>query len=203
MKKIHIIFAKKKYMKKLVMVLLIGATVLQATAQKDKKDNKLKFSVSGEFGAVTGNLKTNYSVGIGPSAQVEYKINDKFSATVQGGVLALVSKKIPGSNLKLKSQTTLPLLGGVKYYFMPKLFGAAQVGAAIFTTSGNDGARFAFSPSVGYQINDKFDVSLKYTGFVGDNTVTSVNVFGPIQVPTSTTASGESGVFGIRVGYTL
>jgi hypothetical protein len=190
-------------MKKIAIGLFIVAVTLNVNAQKNSSDNKLKFSVSGEFGAVTGNLKTNYSVGIGPSAQVEYKINDKFSATVQAGVLALVSKKIPGSNLKLKSQTTLPLLGGVKYYFMPKLFGAAQVGAAIFTTSGNDGARFAFSPSVGYQINDKFDVSLKYTGFVGDNTVTSVNVFGPIQVPTSTTTSGESGVFGIRVGYTL
>jgi hypothetical protein len=190
-------------MKKIAIGLFIVAVTLNVNAQKNSSDNKLKFSIGGEFGAVTGNLKTNYSIAVGPSIQLEYKINDAFSATLQGGVLELVSKKIAGTNLKLKSQTTVPLLGGVKYYFMPKLFGAAQLGAAIFTTKGNDGTRFAFSPSVGYQINDKFDVSLKYTGFVGDNNITSVSVFGPIQVPTSTTTNGESGVFGIRIGYTL
>jgi hypothetical protein len=184
-------------MKKLMMSVFVVALTLSASAQKGNKDNKIKFSIGGEFGAVTGNLQSNYSLGIGPTVQIEYKINDAFSATLQPGVLLLVGKAIPGRDYKAKSQTILPVLGGVKYYFMPKFFGAAQIGAAIFTTSGNNGTRFAFSPAAGYKVNDKFEVSLKYTGFIGQSYVlTNDNRF-------LTPVDGESGVFGIRVSYTL
>ncbi len=184
-------------MKKLLMCIFVVGITLSAIAQKGNKDNKLKFSIGGEFGAVTGNLQSNYSLGVGPTLQLEYKINDAFSATLQPGVLLLVSKTLPGTNYKQSSQTIFPVLGGVKYYFMPKFFGAAQIGAAIFTTSGNNGTRFAFSPAAGYKVNEKFEVSLKYAGFIGQSYVLTSNT------NLLSSVDGESGVFGIRVSYTL
>ncbi|MEQ1554719.1 MAG: outer membrane beta-barrel protein [Ferruginibacter sp.] len=181
-------------MKKILLSSFIALAAITTYAQKD---NKLKFGIGGEFGVVTGNLRTGYSAGLGPSVHVDYAIDEKLTATLQTGYMVFIGKKI-NTLVTNNSIGSIPILAGAKYYFIPSLYGSAQLGVSIFTASGNKSTKFNFVPGIGYKINDKFDVLVKYTGYIGqDNNV----LVGGVLVPS--TSNGEGGVFGIRVGYTL
>ena len=148
---------------------------MSATAQKN-----LKFSVGGELGAVTGNLAKIYSVAIGGTGQLEYMIDKDLTLTANSGIIGLSGKNVPGSSsLKYKSTGIIPLLAGIKYYFMPNLYGSGQLGTSIFTKSGG-GSTFTYIPGIGYKISEKLDALLKYSGY-----------------------SSNGGTFGIRLGYFL
>jgi hypothetical protein len=201
-------------MKKLVMALFIVVSALSVAAQKTNKDKKLKLGIGLDLGAITGILSNNHTAGIGASIQLQYKINKLFSATLQGEFLVtdggtIVSPRYPGSDYieakEVKSQALFPIQVGVKYYVLPKLFVSAQMGAAFFAKQGqHETTKFVYSPSVGYKINNKFDIGLKYSGFIGYFGVEKYYVFGGgYSLPGKRITRGESGFFGIRIGYTL
>ncbi|MEJ7609985.1 MAG: outer membrane beta-barrel protein [Ferruginibacter sp.] len=156
-----------------VLFLILSVTV---NAQKTKT---LKFSVGPEIAAVTGNLNKAYSIAIGATAQLDYMISSDAAITANAGLIQLVGKKIANTNTKFQSVTLIPLLVGVKYYFIPKLYGSAQLGTSVSTKTGGS-SLFTYIPGVGFKIDEKLDLLLKYTGY-----------------------SGDGGTFGVRLGYSF
>ena len=154
---------------------LLMIVSLSASAQKN-----LKFSVGPELAAVTGNLNSAYSLAIGGTAQLDVKIDKDAAITFNTGIIDFIGKKITGTSLKYQSQIFIPLLVGVKYYFIPKVYGSAQLGASFATGNGSKGSTFTYAPGIGYKIDEKIDLLLKYTGL-----------------------SNNGGTFGIRLGFSL
>lgn len=164
-------------MKKMILSAVIMIAAFGASAQNNKA---LSFSVGAEVGAVTGNLGDFYSVALGATAQIDYKLVSNFAVTANSGFITFTGKKISGTNLKYQSQTLIPLLIGGKYYFEnSKAYGALQLGSSFSTRSGG-GSSFTYVPGIGYKFNDRVDAVLKYTGY-----------------------SGDGGTFGVRLAYTF
>ena len=164
-----------KKMKKLIF----GFLILLAATANAQKTKKIKFSVGLEIAAVTGNLNIPYSIAIGGTAQLDYMVSSDAAITLNTGLIQLIGRKINNTNLKYRSTTLIPLLVGVKYYFIPKFYGSAQLGTSVSTQTGG-GSTFTYIPGVGYKIDEKLDILLKYTGY-----------------------SGDGGTFGVRLGYSF
>lgn len=147
---------------------------VSATAQKN-----LRFSLGGELGAVTGNLGKIYSLAIGSTGQLDFMVDSDLAITFNSGIIALVGKDIPGTNLKYQSSGLIPLLAGIKYYLTPNLYGSGQLGTSV-STSDNGGSTFTYIPGIGYKFSKRADALLKYTGY-----------------------SNSGGTFGIRIAYTF
>ncbi len=164
-------------MKKIVLSLSIIIVSLTSNAQKD--DSKVKFNVGGELALATGNLNIAYSVGLGATAQLEYRIDEKTHLSLNSGIIEYVGRKIENTTTKIRNTAVIPILGGVKYNFATNFYGAAQLGISIFSGAGQT-AKFTYIPGLGFEINDKVDVLLKYSGY-----------------------SNAGGAFGVRVAFTL
>ena len=163
-------------MKKIIFGLLISASALSVSAQTFKS---FQFSVGPELGIPTGNFNIVYTAAIGATAQADYMVTSDAAITANTGIIEFLGKKITGTNLKYQSVGLIPLLAGVKYYFIPKLYGSAQLGAT-FSVQSNGKTTFTYAPGIGYKVNDKIDALLKYTGY-----------------------SGNGGAIGVRVGFTF
>ena len=155
--------------------LIIGIAMLAGASTVHAQKN-IKASLGAELGVATGNLNTVYSIIAGGTAQLDFKIANDAAITVNAGVLDFVGKKIKNSNLKYQSVAAVPVLGGVKYYFTPKVYGSAQLGGTFFLKNGA-GSAFTYVPGVGFKIDEKLDLLVKYTGY-----------------------SDRGGAFGIRLG---
>lgn len=163
-------------MKSMLVVIALMMVTLATTAQTK---SKVAFSIGGELGVATGNLNIPYSIGIGATAQLDYAMDENAAITFNSGIIEFIGKKIKGTNTKYRSVAVIPFLGGVKYYFTTNLYGAAQLGASVFTQNGS-GAKFTYSPGLGFKVNERVDALVKYTGY-----------------------TDLGGSFGVRVAYTL
>ena len=166
-------------MKKIIFVLAVSVLALNTNAQKNNNDSKIGFNVGAELGIVTGNLNSSYSIGLGATANLEYKVDDKLTALINSGLIEFVGKKVPGTQLKNRNSATIPVLGGVKYYLANNFYGQAALGFTVFSGAGGF-SKFTYSPALGFKANDKMDILFKYTGF-----------------------ANAGGAFGVRVSYAL
>ncbi len=162
-------------MKKLIFAACFMIAAFGANAQT----KNIKVSIGAEFSGVIGNLNNVYSIVAGATAQIDFKIDKDAAITLNTGIVDFIGKKIKGTNLKYRSVAAVPLLAGVKYYFVPKVYGSAQLGGTFFTNSGG-GSAFTYVPGIGFQIDNNLDLLVKYTGY-----------------------SDKGGAFGIRLGYTF
>ena len=166
-------------MKKIIFVLGFAIVALNTTAQKSKDDAKLGFNAGIELGLATGNLNTIYSIGLGATANLEYKIDDKLTALVNAGLIQYIGKKVAGTQTKIRNSAAIPVLGGVKYYVANNFYGQAAIGFTIFSGVGGS-SKFTYSPGIGFKANEKVDILFKYTGY-----------------------ANAGGAFGVRVSYSL
>ena len=139
-------------MKKAIFTLAIAALALTAGAQdKGGSDKSFKPSIGLEAGLSTGSR-----LNIGASLQGEFSAAENIGVTLNAGYLYTLKKDfIPSSSL-------IPVLGGVKYYFSEQFFGHAQAGMTFFK---GGGSAFTYSPGLGYQVSENFDITAKYLGF--------------------------------------
>ena len=166
-------------MKKILTALFLVATAFSANAQSGKN---VKFSLGAELGVPTGNLNTIYSVAVGATAQADIKIDTDAALTFNTGIIQFVGKHIPNTNTntKFRSQTFIPLLVGVKYYFTQMVYGSAQLGTSVTPSSAMRGSIFTYIPGIGFKFDERIDLLVKYTGY-----------------------SDDGGAFGVRLGYTF
>jgi len=156
-------------MKKLI---LIFAVVITATATKAQTS----FSIGLEGAAPMGIFNDlGYKFGIGGSAQMDYKVAPDMALTLNAGYITFNNK----SSSPSYRFNVIPVLGGVKYWFSPKLYGSAQLGAAFNSVKVNNtegtttSTGFAYAPGIGFNITNSLDLLLKYMGNSSDGTTFS------------------------------
>ena len=147
-------------MKKLFLAFVVIVITTKVNAQTS-------FSIGLEGSVPTGDFnKAGYNFGIGGSAQVDHKVASDLALTLNAGY---ISYSNPTSNPKIRF-SVIPLLGGIKYWFSPKVYGSGQLGAAFNSTkfANNTGSisttGFAYSPGIGINITNSIDLLLKYFG---------------------------------------
>lgn len=163
---------------------LVFFTLLTITLAGKSQNANFKVSVGAELGFPTGNFSSTHSIGFGGTAQIEFPVQDKLSATATGGILFYNGKSISGG-AKNVGQNIIPIRIGLKNFFTTGLYGSAQIGVG-FLSNFIKGTAFAYSPQLGYEFDSKdgksFDIAIKYDGYA---------------------KSGGLGVFGIRVAKVL
>jgi hypothetical protein len=143
------------FMKKAALIVSLSVMCLGAQAQSGRGG----FSIGLEAGLPVGENAKPYSHVIGGSLQYEIKPATDMGITINGGYQNWGIKNSYGGG----STSFVPLLAGVKYYFAPRAFFHAQLGAAVGTASGQ-GTSFAYSPGVGINLGPNVDAELKYSG---------------------------------------
>ena len=118
-----------------------------------------RFSIGFEGGIPVGQNTKPYSHTLGGSLQYEALPASDVGLTLSAGYLNYALKSSYGSG----SVGFVPVLAGVKYYFVPSVFFHAQLGAAIGTSKGQ-GTSFAYLPGIGFRLSRNFDAELKYMG---------------------------------------
>ncbi len=110
------------------------------------------------LGVPVGIFSSVYSFTYGGNIKAELPTSQKFLLTLDIGYYEFLRKK--GN----ETLAFIPVFGGFKYHFLPKVFIAAKAGISI-PTSYDLGTVICFSPAVGYSISKKLEVSGNYTGF--------------------------------------
>ncbi len=139
-------------MKKVILSLaVICITTLSASAQKG-----FNFSVAANLGIPVGDLSPYASFAYGGDVQGEYMTSSTFSLTLNAGYIGFSAKS--GYSI---SGGLVPVLGGFRYYFSPKVYGTGQIGISFATSSGG-GSAVTYSPGVGFKLGSNFDILAKY-----------------------------------------
>ncbi|MES2431918.1 MAG: outer membrane beta-barrel protein [Bacteroidota bacterium] len=155
-------------MKKVILSLVIvAAATFSANAQdKDAQTMKdLTFSVGVDAGIpTTSGVKGFY---IGGDVQGEYAASPELGITLSAGYTSFMAK---GGG----SSSSIPVLGGIRYYFSDrKVYASAQAGVTIFTGGGSSTSVFTYAPGIGYYVSPNFDLLLKYQAASKDGVTSS------------------------------
>jgi hypothetical protein len=149
---------------KKIMLFFAAFTITAATVNAQ---GGTSFSVGLEAALPVGDFNDlGYKMGIGGSVQMDYKVASDMALTVNAGYITFNNKTTtPSFRFNM-----IPVLGGVKYWFSPKVYGSAQLGASfnsvkVNNTSGNStSTSFAYSPGIGFNISNNIDLLVKYVG---------------------------------------
>lgn len=155
-------------MKKLFLAFTAIIAITSVNAQKSSLSNSTVFSLGVEASFPSGMFHDlGYNFGIGGSAQVDHKISTDAAITLNVGYINYSNNS---SSPKFHF-SVIPVLAGVKYWFGPKVYGSAQLGAAFNSTkvsNSNSSAvtstGFAYSPGIGFNITNGLDLLVKYFG---------------------------------------
>jgi hypothetical protein len=150
-------------MKKLIIA--FAAIVLTANVQAQMGTT---FSLGLEADVPVGTFNNlGYKFGIGGSAQVDHKIATDAALTLNVGYINHANKSVTPSY----HYSVIPVLAGVKYWFSPKVYGSAQLGAAFnsakvsnSSSSSSTSTGFAYSPGIGFNLSKNIDMLVKYFG---------------------------------------
>jgi hypothetical protein len=143
-------------MKKFIFAIaIITLTTTMSYAQDNVAAKKTVISIAANLGFPTS---TGYSFAVGGDLQADFGVSDNVKVTASGGYENYSIKSSYGGG----STYFIPLLAGVKFPFADKFYGHAQLGYGF--AQGGSGA-FGYAPSIGYNVSDNFDISLKYLAF--------------------------------------
>src|SRR4029077_5257235 len=139
-------------MKKLFLAVAAFITVAVVNAQMGTT-----FSLGLEGAVPMGKFNDlGYKFGIGGSAQADFKIGSDAALTLYAGYI----NHSNSSTTPKFHFSVIPVLGGVKYWFSPKVYGSAQLGAAFnsakvsnSSSSSTTSTGFAYSPGIGFNLS--------------------------------------------------
>lgn len=149
-------------MKKIFCIFLLSALYFTGNTQtrgRVSSSSPSGLSVGLDAGVPIGDNGRPYSFIIGGDLQYETKPATDVGITFSGGYLHFPIKTSYGSG----SIGFVPLLAGIKYYFIPDAFFHAQLGAAVGTGRGQ-GTSFAYSPGLGAKLSKNVDAELRFMG---------------------------------------
>jgi hypothetical protein len=156
-------------MKRLIFIVAISTiATISAKAQNSSKPTTISIGV--DAGIPT---KKAYSFVIGGSLQGDFKVAPELALTLSAGYKSWQVKDDFGGG----SVGLVPVLGGIKYYFTPIVYGSGQLGISFSTESGG-GSNFTYAPGIGFKVSDNFDILAKYTGMAakGGGSIDEVGV---------------------------
>ncbi len=179
-------------MKKLLLLLLLPAVCMAQSTYGTGKNTAGRFSLGAgvEFVLpVTSGFKDAYNIGYGGTARGEYAFTNDLSGMLTAGYITFSGKDL-GNGITLDNGSMIPIVVGVKYYFMPgtlRFYGAFDIGITSFTTSTapisiggfNSGSlsatttEFTWQPQLGllgyFSNNAAFDLSVRWIGISDAN----------------------------------
>lgn len=141
-------------MKKLIIVFtLVTFSTIGVKAQNAKS---AKVSIAANIGLPTS---AGLSFAYGVDIQADFGVASTTFITGSAGYEGYSYKGGGSSGI-------IPLLAGAKFFFgeANKLYGHAQLGYVLSTSSGGGGA-FGYAPSLGYYVSPNFDIALKYLAY--------------------------------------
>lgn len=141
-------------MKKLIFVFAVVAFSTIGVKAQDAKSTKV--SIAANIGIPTS---SGISFAYGVDIQADFGVAPTTFITGSAGYEGYSWKGGGSSGI-------IPLLAGAKFFFgeADKLYGHAQLGYVLSTSSGGGGA-FGYAPSIGYYVSPNFDISLKYLAY--------------------------------------
>jgi len=119
-----------------------------------------------ELALPVGDLKEIQSLGIGATAKLGYAVIQDGRITFQTGYINFLGKSIGNSEFEIKTESLglIPLKLGFQYQFPSgRVYLEPQLGYSIFTGDGSTSA-FTYAFNIGYYIQPKLDLSLRYEG---------------------------------------
>lgn len=141
-------------MKKLFLaVAAITITAVTVNAQTN-------FSIAGNIGTGTS---SGYKLAAGGDVQVDIPATTGLKITASAGYENYsysVNLGAPYGTVKVNFGF-IPILAGAKFNLSTNLYGHAQLGYSVSTSSGGGGS-FTYAPSLGYMFSKNFDVAIKY-----------------------------------------
>ena len=173
----------KKIMKKVIFLTAV-TLFISADCIAQKKEG-LKLSVGPELAFTSGNFSNTHSFGIGGTAQLEFKLQEKLQGVAYGGFMFYNGKSNSVSaNSKYVGQTIIPLRIGIKYFLAGSIYGSLQAGLGLLSNY-YTGSALSYSPQIGYEFETKngksIDATFKFDGYAK--------------------SGGGIGSFGLRVAY--
>ena len=139
----------KKIVTSIVVILLLVCSN-QVNAQ-----NAWRMGVAGNFGNASNSV---FGFVLGADLRVQTKFDDRNLFILTTGITHFFDTKNT-----IDGFTYVPLKAGLKTFFVPKLYIAAEFGAGFGLNKGSD-ASFLWSPSFGYS-GKKLVISIKYEDF--------------------------------------
>ncbi|QEM11705.1 hypothetical protein [Mucilaginibacter rubeus] len=189
----------KTNMTKAVLIAALFGISLGAKAQSSKGPGAdgIKLSIGAETGLSTGNFKDTHKANFGGSVQADIPVANQFYVNVNAGYVDYFGKNnLSGTGISAPDIHVLPVMAGLKYFPVGKLYVQADAGAAFALNKGSVGyaksTAFLYVPQAGYefQLGGKsfIDAGIRYEG------TTSFN---------GNTAYGKINQVGLRVAYGL
>src|SRR5579872_568580 len=113
--------------------------------------NTLRMSIGVDAGLPTGNLTIGSNFVLGGTVRLQYGITNNFAITAASGADHFFSKINPATGMKFNSFGIIPAKVGVKFFFVPGLYVAAEGGFAVEETdSGAGNTKVVLSPGLGW-----------------------------------------------------
>lgn len=153
---------------KKVLVVLFALMCVVGTANAQQ----IKLSVGPEVALPMGTFGDLANIGFGGTLRAEYPVAPNMNLMLTAGYLMWGGKDILGVKT---DYSAIPILAGAKYFFAPGIYGMAEVGLHMFSTtlkhplfgevsgsssefggSAGIGYEAALSPTVGLDLNAKY-----------------------------------------------
>lgn len=151
-------------MKRILLTAAAGFLMLcNAYAQSKAGESKLGLGLDAAF--PVGSYKDVADYGIGISLLYQKPVTENLSITGNIGYIRFHGPAIY-SNIKYK-EGYVPIKAGARYFIIPTVYGAAELGVAISTANGyGTGTAFAYAPRIGteFKISNSgtLDIGLSY-----------------------------------------
>ncbi|NRF40988.1 outer membrane beta-barrel protein [Pedobacter foliorum] len=162
----------------LLMLFLFTNTHAQSSAQAAEP----RLGIGLDLGLPIGDFGDFANYGVGGSILYQHPVSTSLNITGNVGYIKFNGKQTIGT-LKYM-QSFIPIKVGARYFLTQNIYGTAEVGSSIATTSGS-GASFIYTPGLGFEIpvssNGSLDIGARYESW--------------------TKNTGTISFIGIRAGY--
>lgn len=191
-------------MKKLFCSVLF--VLLSVGLSKAQTNNRVSLSAGLEVAfPAGGNFSNSSTTGFGPTANIDYEL-ESLPLTLTGyiGYLHFGSKSAQNNTYVTyngASANVVPLLGGVKYYFVPGLgvYGTALLGVEFFSLNSNRTNNVASYTGVNYPNSSPSES--KFTFAIGGGYELPLNIPGAVDLSARFMIISDANYFSLRAGY--
>lgn len=157
-----------KILSKIIAVSALASTIFFTTDLKAQTltENKFSFSLGAETGIPTGVARLGTTFSLGATGQFQYGVTNKFGVTFTAGGDHYFPKIDPATGKRYGSYGEIPVRIGVKEFFLPNFYVAAQGGLAWekLESGWADFHRRDLTGGVGYATKH-LDFSLRYEDY--------------------------------------
>ena len=141
---------------KLLILIAMCFLTLSVDAQGENNYKPYKFGVGAMIFIPIGQFSQVESGAFGFDLQGEYWINRKFGLTLNAGYQEWVKEYS-----HLNNWSSIPVLGGIKYYLSKTIYVSGKACLSFFTQNGK-GSAFTYAPGLGFKITKRIDLLLLY-----------------------------------------